>query len=163
MNELTFRRPREADHPGVMDVVDEWWGGRRVRHLAGRLWFRYFTGRSWIAETPDGRLAGFLVGFISPDEPSVARVQLVAVDPNRRRRGVGRELIRRFVDDVSVAGVRRVEVVTWPGNRQAIVFLRALGFRPDEGPRTQSIYGTPAHPDHEGPGEDRTLLVLDLP
>jgi len=29
--ELSFRRPTEADYPGIASVVDEWWGGRRIR------------------------------------------------------------------------------------------------------------------------------------
>lgn len=162
MTELRFRRPTEADHARVADVVDDWWGGRRLRPLARRLWFRYFTNRSWIAETEEGRLAGFLIGFVAPDDPHSAYVHLAGVDPNRRRRGVGRDLYRRFVEEVAAAGVGRVEAVTWPGNRQSIAFHRALGFRVHDGPGTQPIYGTSAFPDYDGPGEDLALLVLEL-
>ena len=69
LGELRFRRPVEADHAAVVSVVDEWWGGRRVHAVLPRLWFRHFTELSWIAETDDGRLQGFLVGFVGPDRP----------------------------------------------------------------------------------------------
>lgn len=157
-----FRRPREDDHQRVADVVDEWWGGRRMRPLVGRLWFRYLTRRSWIADREDGRLGGFLLGLISPDDPGTALVHLAGVDPNVRRRGLGRALYRAFLEDVHAAGVRRVEATTWPDDRACIAFHRALGFAPDAGPGVMPLYGTPAYPDYEGPGEDRVVLVLEL-
>jgi hypothetical protein len=43
-----------------------------------------------------------------------------------------------------------------------VEFHRAIGFRPDDGPGTVSIYGVPAYPDHDGDGEDRTVLIRDL-
>ena len=43
MSTLRFRRPTEADHAQVVDVVDEWWGGRKMRALLPRLWFRHFS------------------------------------------------------------------------------------------------------------------------
>ena len=49
-DDLRFRRPIEADHPVVSAVVDEWWGGRKMRAILPRLWFRHFAGTSWIAE-----------------------------------------------------------------------------------------------------------------
>jgi ribosomal protein S18 acetylase RimI-like enzyme len=160
--ELVFRRPVEADHDRIVRLVEHWWGERRVRPLATRAWFRHFTGTSWIAEDDSGRLLGFLIGYRSPDRGSHAVLQLIGVEPNHRRRGLGRELVGRFADDVRAAGVRTIEAVTPPDARRAIAFLRALGFRPDDGPGTMRLYGTPATPDLEGEGEDRVLLARDL-
>lgn len=156
------RRPVAADHARVVAVVDEWWGGRPLRSLLPRLWLEHFTGTSWIAERPDGRLAGFLVGFISPDDPSTAYVHMVAADPNLRRSGIGRDLYGRFFADARAAGARRVTAVTWPGNRISIAFHQAVGFRVDDGPDTTPVYGTPAHVDHDGPDDDRVVFLLDL-
>jgi hypothetical protein len=64
--------------------------------------------------------------------------------------------------DLASRGASRVQAVTWPGNRISIAFHRALGFRVDEGPGTQRLYGTPSHPDHDGPGEDRVVFTRDL-
>jgi ribosomal protein S18 acetylase RimI-like enzyme len=157
-----FRRPTEADHAVVARVIDEWWGGRRMSWLARRLWFQHFTGTSWIAEDPDGHLVGFLVGFISPDDPETGYAHMIATNPNRRRRGLGRELYGRFFADVRVRGVRRVRAITWPGNRASVDFHRAIGFRVEEGPGVQNLYGTPAYPDYDGDGEDRVVFVREL-
>jgi len=127
-----------------------------------RLWFQHFSGTSWIVEDAGGRLIGFLVGFISPDHPDRAYVHLVATSPNHRRRGVGRTLYEHFLEDVAGRGVRRVNAITWPGNRVSVNFHRAMGFVVDDGPGTQRLYGTPAYSDYEADGDDRVVFSLEL-
>jgi GNAT superfamily N-acetyltransferase len=160
--DVVFRRPREADHAVIVRLVDEWWGGRRMHELAPRLWFQHFTGTSWIGEDRDGQLLGFLIGFVSPDDPETGYVHMIATNPNRRRHGLGAELYRRFFDDVARRGVRRVKAITWPGNRVSVGFHRSIGFRVDDGPGTQNLYGSPAYPDYDGDGDDRVVFVREL-
>ncbi|MEO6206831.1 MAG: GNAT family N-acetyltransferase [Candidatus Limnocylindrales bacterium] len=160
--DITFRRPTVQDHARIVSVIDEWWGGRALRQLLPRLWLEHFQGTSWVAERADGRLAGFIVGFISQDDPSIAYAHMIASDPNLRRAGTGRALYERFFQDARARGARRVSAVTWPGNRTSVAFHRSMGFAVDDGPGTQPLYGTPAHPDHDGPGDDRVVFTLDL-
>ena len=109
-----------------------------------------------------GAIVGFLVGFISPDDPTQAHVHMAGTSPNHRRAGLGRALYERFLADARASGVRRVTAVTWPGNQVSVGFHRALGFRPDDGPGTQRLYGTPAWADYDGDGQDRVVFSLDL-
>lgn len=160
--DLTFRRPTADDHPRVVGVIDDWWGGRRMRLILPRLWFEHFAGTSWVVDRSDGRLAGFVVAFISQDDPATGYVHMIAAEPNCRRRGLGRSLYERAFADLAGRGARRVLAVTWPGNRTSIAFHRALGFRVDDGPGTQRLYGTPAHVDHDGHDEDRVVFIHDL-
>ncbi len=157
-----FRRPAEADHPAVVAVVDEWWAGRRMRAMLPRLWFTHFAGSSWIVESGEGRLLGFLVGFVSPDRPAEAYVHMIGTNPNHRKRGLGRALYERFFEDARARGARRVSAVTWPANQISVRFHTAMGFRPDDGPGTQPLYGTVSYPDYDGEGEDRVLFIRDL-
>jgi ribosomal protein S18 acetylase RimI-like enzyme len=157
-----LRRPLENDYPTVVAIVDEWWGGRRLRDLLPRLWFQHFTGTSLLAETEGGRLAGFLVGFISPDDPSTGYVHMLATDPNMRTRGLGRAMYDAFIADVGGRGVRRIKAITWPGNRASVGFHQSIGFRIDAGAGTQRLYGTPAYPAYDGEGEDRVVFTRDL-
>jgi ribosomal protein S18 acetylase RimI-like enzyme len=161
-SDLTFRRPTPADHPRIVDVIDDWWGGRRMRLMLPRLWLEHFSGTSWIVERADGRLAGFVVAFASQDDPATGYVHMIAAEPNRRQRGLGRALYDRAFADLASRGARRVMAVTWPGNRTSVAFHRALGFRIDEGPGTQRLYGTPSHVDYDGPDEDRVVFIRDL-
>ena len=160
--DLTFRRPLEADHARIVAQVDDWWGGRRLHDLLPRLWLQHFTGTSWVVQSQTAEPVGFLVGFISPDRPDEAYIHMVGVDPNHRRIGLGQALYARFISDVEARGVTRVRAITWPGNRTSVAFHTAMGFHPSDGPGTQRLYGTPAYPDYDAPGEDRVAFVLDL-
>lgn len=160
--ELRFRRPTEADHPAIVRLVDEWWGGRHLHELLPRLWFQHFNGTSWIAETHAGKPAGFLVGFISPDDPTLAYVHMVGTSPNHRRQGLGRELYRRFFTDVGARGATRVRAITWAANRASVSFHAAIGFRIVDGPGSQNLYGVTAFPDYDYPGEDRSVFERNL-
>jgi N-acetylglutamate synthase-like GNAT family acetyltransferase len=157
-----IRRPAEADHPTIVRLVEGWDGGRTLRRLAARAWLRHFAGTSWLLEDEAGRLMGFLLGYRSPDQPETAVVQLIGVDQNRRRRGLGRELVERFASDVRRQGVSRLEAIAWPGDRTAVGFFLGVGFEADDGPGTMRLFGVAAHPDHDGEGEDRVLLRRDL-
>lgn len=159
---VRFRRPVETDHAVLVGQVDDWWGGRKMHELLPRLWFQHFTGTSWVAEDTDGRLVGFLVGFVSPDRPDEAYIHMVGTSPNHRRSGLGRSLYERFFEDMRGLGVRRVRAVTWPGNQVSVRFHRAMGFHPADGPGTQNLYGTPAYPDYDADGDDRVAFSREL-
>jgi GNAT superfamily N-acetyltransferase len=162
VHDLRFRRPDEADHGPIVHLLDEWWGGRAVRHLLPRLWFRHFAGSSWLAESASGRLAGLLVGFASPDRPDEACVVLVGTDPNLRRRGVGRALEERFFEDMAARGRRVVSAVVPAGDPVATGFHLALGYEPDRGPGTRTLWGMPAYPDYDDDGQDRIVFTRPI-
>lgn len=156
---ITFRRPTEDDYTAIVRVIDDWWGGRNLSQLLPRLWLQHFTGTSWLAEGPDGRIAGFLVGFLSPDQGDAAYCHMIATNPNLRRSGLGAALYAHFFDDARAAGRHWVKAVTWPGNRVSIAFHRALGFEIAKGPGSQNLYGTPAQAGYDFDREDRAILV----
>lgn len=158
---IAYRRPAEADHARLARAVEAWWSARRARPLLQRAWFRHFSGTSWLALAGD-RPVGVLLGYRSQDDPSLAVLQLIAVDPTYRRRGVGRALLERFAGDLRRRGARRLEVVAWPDDRPALAFFRAADLRPDAGLGTMPLYGTPSVPHYEGDGEDRAVLRRDL-
>jgi ribosomal protein S18 acetylase RimI-like enzyme len=162
LDDIEFRRPIEADYQAISSVIDDWWGGRQLDHLLPRLWLQHFTGTSWLAEGRDGRLAGFLIGFLSPDQPNVAYCHLIAANPNLRRRGVGRALYEHFFEDARAGGRSVVTAITWPANHTSIAFHRALGFEVDTGPESKNLYGTPARAGYDFDREDRAILVRAL-
>jgi GNAT superfamily N-acetyltransferase len=66
----------------------------------------------WIAEL-DGRRAGSIFCF-AEDEPGVAALRTLIVDPSARRRGIGRSLVERCLEFARGAGYRRI--VLWTTN-----------------------------------------------
>jgi ribosomal protein S18 acetylase RimI-like enzyme len=156
---LVLRHPTEADQPRIVGLVNEWFGGRKVRHLVVRAWFRHVASTSWLAEDATGQPIGFLIGYRSQDHPAEGIVHLLAVHPSHRRRGIGRALVQSFLADAAETGADTVTALAWPGEPIAIAFFRDLGFRPDDGLGSQNLYGTPAFPDYETDGEDRIVFV----
>lgn len=157
--DLAWRHPLETDHARLVTTVDDWYGGRRVHAAVGRFLIRHFASTSLLAETADGRLAGYLIGLVSPDRPAEAFVHTAAVNPNLRRMGIGRELYRRFEVLAAARGAGELIVHVWPGDPIAVAFHRALGFLPDEGDGSMRLYGTVAYPDYDFPGEDRAVFT----
>ena len=89
-----------------------------------------------------GRVIGVVLGSVSHRDPSIGHVDLVAVDPQQRRRGVGRALVSRI--EGALAGLGAGDVVIagnppyygWPGidvrYTPAICAAMALGFEQDQ-------------------------------
>jgi len=158
-----FRHASEADYRGISAVIEHWFGGRRVAALAGRSWFRHVGSTSWLALGASGRPLGVLLGYQSHDHPEEGVIHLLAVDPNARRRGIGRTLVDRFTADVGACGVREVVALAWPGDPPVSAFFGATGFRADDGAGTVNRFGMPAYPDYEAPGDDRVLFRRAVP
>ncbi|MBI2763695.1 MAG: GNAT family N-acetyltransferase [Chloroflexi bacterium] len=171
---IRLRRPRETDYPVIAISVDDWWDGKVVQGLLPRLWFRHFAGTSWIVEPDDGRPdsrpdgrpgnrpTGFLVGFRSVADPTLGVIQAVGVNPNQRRRGIGRMLVEAFLSDARTTGIQAVETVIWPGNRRALPFLAACGFEPDPDGQPRLIHGVPAIAGYDFGTEDRARFRKSL-
>jgi predicted GNAT superfamily acetyltransferase len=146
LSDVEIRHAEPADHARVIAVLDEWWGGRRMRDMLPKLFFVHFRDTSFVAER-DGALAGFLVGFLSQAEPDEAYVHFVGVSPGERGSGLGRTLYERFFAVARDAGRTRVTCVTSPLNEGSVAFHRSLGFEPSQ-----------PKPGYDGPGEDRVVL-----
>ena len=159
---MIVRAAAPADHARIVDVLDDWWGGRAMTDMLPRLFLDHFASTSLVADADDGSLAGFLVGFHSPDRPDVAYCHMIATDPNLRGVGLGRRLYERFFEGARAAGAREVHAITWPGNRRSVAFHRALGFRIEAGPGTQNLYGTPAVAGYDYGTEDRVIFSREL-
>ena len=125
---FAIRRATLDDHADVVGVVDQWWGGRRMAALLPSLFFEHFAGTSLIVEDANGDLAGFLVGFDSPDHPGESYVHFVGVRPDLRGHGLGRDLHDRFAHDAVARGIATVRCVTSTANEASVAFHTGIGF-----------------------------------
>ncbi|GAA0421126.1 hypothetical protein Acor_83060 [Acrocarpospora corrugata] len=138
MGEVVIRQAVPGDYDRIVGVVDDWWGRPMTGGLS-RLFLDHFFASSLVAES-ENRLAGFLVGILSPSQLSVAYIHYVAVDPEFRSSGLGRELYTRFFDLARSDGRTVAQAITSPMNHRSIAFHSAMGFTVSE----------PFH-DHDGP------------
>lgn len=116
---------RDLDH--VIEVMDAAFDER-----FGEAWTRSQCAgilpmpgvRLVLARFGDDRLAGFSLYRTITDE---AELLLLAVAPAFRRRGVGRMLLDKFLDDAREAGASQVHLEVREGN-PAVVMYRTAGF-----------------------------------
>ena len=151
---FALRAARPDDYDAIVSVVDAWWG-RPIAGALQRVFLDHFSSTSLVAEraAADGTtgLAGFLVGFPSPDHPDQAYIHFVGVDPRERGTGLARSMYESFFERMRAEGCTVVHAVTSPVNVGSIAFHRAMGFAV-AGPVT----------DYDGPGADRVVFSRSL-
>lgn len=87
----------------------------------------------------EGSVVGVVLGSLSHRDPDVGHVDLVAVRPDRRRRGIGRALLTRMEAALAALGAGEVALAgnppyyAWPGidvrYTPAVCVALALGYR----------------------------------
>jgi predicted N-acetyltransferase YhbS len=95
-----------------------------------------------VATAASGRVVGAVLGSVSHRDESVGHVDLIAVDPAQRRRGIGRALLTRIEGALSGLGARQVVIggnppyYAWPGvdvrYTPALCLAAALGYEHDQ-------------------------------
>lgn len=79
-----------------------------------------------VARDDDG-IAGFASAHVVAGD---LMINDVAVDASRRRRGIGRAIVRHLIDGASARGCRRAFLEVRPTNVAALALYAELGFRP---------------------------------
>lgn len=125
-SQVTIRPFRPADEPAVIDL----W--RRCdllrsqndphRDIARKLrvnpeWFL-------VGETDAGIVAAVMAGY----EGHRGWINYLAVDPDRRRGGVGRALMLAAEQRLAAAGCPKINLQVRPENKAAIAFYERIGF-----------------------------------
>lgn len=143
---MITRNVYENDYFKVMDVMNDWWGGRQMTYLLPRLFFEHFQSTSFIVEDENNNLSAFLIGFVSQTHLNEAYIHFIGVHPKYRNRGLARELYNLFFSKVRNLGCDTVKCITSPVNEGSVAYHKSLGF-------TLTL-GT----DYVGKGEDRILF-----
>ena len=142
---ITTRPLTKADYDHIVRVIDKWWGGP-TSALAHPVYFYELGEQAMVAEA-EGRVVGFLLGFVSGD---VGYVHLVGIDPEYRRKHVGTMLYQGFERSCTGAGCRRLKAITTIGNDGSVRFHEALGWISEE------------VDDYAGPGRTRIVFSKRL-
>jgi ribosomal protein S18 acetylase RimI-like enzyme len=86
---MEIRSVKGSDYYVISPLINEWWGGRQMSDMLPKLFFDHFKNTSFIAEK-DGKIVGFLIGFLSQTYPEEAYIHFVGVHPDYRKSGIGR-------------------------------------------------------------------------
>jgi len=130
-------RPLEPSDVDAIVAIDEKLSGQTRKDYWRRRLEIASLRPPWmsvVAET-DGRLVGFLFGWVGESEFGIARptgwVDLIGVDPAYRGRGVARALLDRFVESGrELRALERVATLVDLGQGDVREFFLRRGFQP---------------------------------
>ncbi|CAL9452950.1 GNAT family N-acetyltransferase [Streptomyces griseomycini] len=151
---LVLRTARESDLPELRRLDVEVF--REVAYPAFLLRQLYDMYAEHFLVLDDGE--GSLRGYVLAATTALSRDSWIlglCVTEDRRRHGLGRELMVEVLTRLRRSGIEQVRLTVEPANRAAILLYHSLGFRPeqpDAGLRR----------DYFGPGEDRRIMHLEL-
>jgi len=128
---LKIRSMTERDFAGIDDVdkriTGRVWAGAGGRRASSHFW-GYYPPLSFVAEI-EGRIVGFIIGSMGGPEyslPVSGWVTILGVDPNYQGRGIGRALLKAFVDVCEISRIPSRLII--PRNEHFERMLHALGF-----------------------------------
>ncbi|MDQ6597900.1 GNAT family N-acetyltransferase [Bacillus salipaludis] len=156
---MEIRLVEGSDYYVISPLINEWWGGRNMSDMLPKLFFDHFTQTSFIAEK-DGKLVGFLIGFLSQTHSNEAYIHFVGVHPEYRKHNIGKHLYNKFFDAVKQNNRSIVRCVTSPVNKVSIAYHTKMGFEIEDGDRI--VDGLSINTDYDGPNQDRVLFVKNL-
>lgn len=156
---MGIRSVKVSDYYVISPLIKEWWGGRNMSDKLPRLFFDHFTSTSFIAEK-EGKLVGFLIGFVSQSHLNEAYIHFVGVHPDYRKLNIGKHLYNKFFTVVKQNGRNIVRCVTSPVNKVSIAYHTKMGFKIEEGDKNMD--GVSVNTNCDGPNQDRVLFVKHL-
>ncbi|MEU9349791.1 GNAT family N-acetyltransferase [Streptomyces griseoloalbus] len=152
---LVLRAARESDLPELCRLDEEVFQEVAYPAFLLRQLYDMYAEHLLVIDEGEGRLRGYVLAATT----ALSRDSWIlglCVTRDRRRHGLGRELMTEVLARLRRDGIEQVRLTVEPANRAAILLYRSLGFRPeqpDDGLRR----------DYFGPGLDRRILRLELP
>lgn len=125
LESIEFRNPKVADGAELWAMVAQDPVLDTNSCYAYLLLCRHFS-RTCLAAFQGGSLAGFVTGYIPPDEPDVIFVWQIAVSPKMRKQGLARRMLRRLLALPACAKVRYLEATVSPSNEASQRLFRSL-------------------------------------
>jgi GNAT superfamily N-acetyltransferase len=153
--EFFIRHVEPSDYQPIISVINDWWGGRKMSDMLPKLFFVHFRQTSFVAEI-EGRIVGFIIGFLSQTFPTEAYIHFAGIHPDFRKCGLGRTLYERFFETMKKLGRKVVSCVTSPMNKDSIAFHLRMGFTIE--PSESMVDDIPVSKNYDGPGGDRVLF-----
>ena len=156
---VTLKAPTIADGRRMWEIA------RDSRELdlnssyAYVLWCRDFHNTSIVASV-NGRVCGFVTGYVRPERPDTLVVWQVAVDSQQRGMRIAARLLDGLLDRLA-PGVSRLETTISPGNAASIALFTGTAERRGLQITAEPLFSPADFPDSHEP-EDLYILAAAL-
>jgi ribosomal protein S18 acetylase RimI-like enzyme len=90
---------------------------------------------SLVAEEEDGTVVGFVMGELFIGEYGISReatLDTIGVDPDYRHKGIGKQLIKEFMDHLKAIGARKISTLVDSNDSRLMHFFSANQFSPSK-------------------------------
>jgi L-amino acid N-acyltransferase YncA len=125
-----IRPATAADGSRAFAALAEWMPEQRARQLAPSLRPAGGSEIVYVADDPDGTLAGFIIAVAPERSSGAGYIHFVWVAPASRGAGLGRELYAAALAELRRRNCRQVLAVVAERNHGGLRFHARLGFRP---------------------------------
>ena len=137
MNNIKVRLMKAEDFDAVVGIDERVTGNSRLDYY--KLKFEKFVQSrdyiptSLVAEAEDGAVVGFVMGEVFVGEyglSETATLDTIGVDPSRREKGIGRQLINEFMEHLKTLGIRKVNTLVDRDDSELMGFFNKNRFKP---------------------------------
>ncbi|MGB7968547.1 MAG: GNAT family N-acetyltransferase [Methanobacterium sp.] len=127
------------------------------REAIYHIFTKFFKNTSLVLEI-NNNIMGFLIGFISQENKENAYIHLLCVEKDLRRQNMASDLVKEFINIVSLLNCKKVFLVCKPSNKTAINFYNKMDFLSLHSDQTVIIDDINVFPDYDGPAEDKIVF-----
>lgn len=113
---MTFSKPDKEDGADVWEMIKE----TEVLDLNSSysyvMWCEIFSDTSVVVKDEEGKVVGFVSGFIHPDTPDTLFIWQIAVDESARGQGLATRMLFKLLEREQENEIRYVEATVTPSN-----------------------------------------------
>ena len=137
MKNVKVRLMKAEDFDAVVGIDERVTGNSRLDYY--KLKFEKFVQSmdyiptSLVAEAEDDKVVGFVMGEVFIGEyglSDTATLDTIGVDPSQRDKGIGRQLIKEFMDHLKTLGIRKVNTLVDKDDSELMGFFSRNQFKP---------------------------------
>lgn len=154
----------QLDRPGTTDAAGMWRLVQASDALDANssyfylLWCRDFADTSVVARDRDGRILGFIAGFLRPAAPATLFVWQVAVDAAQRGHGLGSHMLEHLVEHGGTR-ITAVEATVTQDNAASAALFGSFARRRGRPVERRTLFEPRSFPDGH---EAEELLRIDI-
>ncbi|MCA1939708.1 MAG: diaminobutyrate--2-oxoglutarate transaminase [Caenispirillum bisanense] len=165
IGDLVIRAARADDGAAMFELV------KQTGSLDLNSAYCYLMMGQWFSDTcvvaeRDGRVVGFVIGFVPPTQPDTIFVWQVGVAPSEKGRGVGKRLLDAFLECEGPEGrPRYLEATVTPSNTASEMLFRSVARRQGARLKISEIFPGEWFPGDEGSDHEpeRLFRIGPLP
>lgn len=136
---VVYRKPRLSDAAGIHSLVEQCKPLDLNSTYAYMLLCAHFAETCAVAER-NSRLLGFISGYQKPGDETVLFVWQVAVSPQGRGQGIGKQLLEEVLARPSCQAVRHIETTITPSNRPSRALFESFAKRRNAACKKETMF-----------------------